>query len=500
MCADWPRVKISDVCELIVDCVNKTAPHVEHQTPYKMVRTPNIKNGNVDLSVCRFVEEETYIKWTRRAKVLRGDVLLTREAPMGQVGYVDFDQKVFLGQRIMQYRAKPEVLDSKFLLYSFLSPDLQHQFFMHEGSGSVVSHIRVPDCSNFEINIPPIEIQKKIAKILWDIDKKIKINTQTNQTLETIAQTLFKSWFVDFDPVKAKLSVLAAGGSAEEAERAAMCAISARDEASLNTLQTEQPEAYAELARTAALFPSAMQDSELGEIPVGWNFCKILDLSLKISKGTTPRKVDIKSALDKELVPFLKVKDITFNGEILADKLEKIPDSVHQGALKRSILKTNDILFTIAGTIGRVAIIEDYLSNTNCNQAVAFIRLREPNKFLELCRLHLIEDRIQNEVVSKVVQGVQANLSLSNLGRINILVPSDELLDRFNENICRIGKEVRLRLAENRNLSELRDTLLPKLLSGELTLPDTTPPKANPPESDTLEGQQPQQPLMEAAG
>ncbi len=91
MSADWPRVQISEVCELIVDCVNKTAPRVDHKTPYKMIRTPNIKNGRVDRTDCRFVEEDTYDKWTRRAKVLRGDVLLTREAPMGQIGYVDFD-------------------------------------------------------------------------------------------------------------------------------------------------------------------------------------------------------------------------------------------------------------------------------------------------------------------------------------------------------------------------------------------------------------------------
>lgn len=125
MRSNWQRKKVADLCDLIVDCVNKTAPIVSYETDFKMLRTTNIKNGRIDTQNCRFVEEKTFDKWTRRAKVERGDVLLTREAPMGEVGLVNFDENVFLGQRIVQYRVNPKKLDSDFLLYSFLSPDLQ---------------------------------------------------------------------------------------------------------------------------------------------------------------------------------------------------------------------------------------------------------------------------------------------------------------------------------------------------------------------------------------
>lgn len=471
MCADWPRVKISDVCELIVDCVNKTAPHVEHETPYKMVRTPNIKNGNVDLSVCRFVEEETYIKWTRRAKVLRGDVLLTREAPMGQVGYVDFDQKVFLGQRIMQYRVKPEVLDSKFLLYSFLSPDLQHQFFMHEGSGSVVSHIRVPDCSNFEINIPPIEIQKKIAKILWDIDKKIKTNTQTNQTLETIAQTLFKSWFVDFDPVKAKISVLAAGGSAEEAERAAMCAISARDEASLNTLQTEQPEDYAELARTAALFPSAMQDSELGEIPEGWGTIPLYETAEYVN-GAAFKAKDFTD--DSRGLPIIKIAELK-QGISSSTKFTK-------GAFKdKYALKNGDVLYSWSGSPETSLEVFKWFGGSGwLNQHIFKLNfISDEQKYFAYYLLKHMKPILIATAKQKQTTGL-GHITVADMKRLLVVNPSINILKHFADKCSALYNNCSNLDKENDTLAATRDTLLPKLLSGELTLSDDVLTQTNP--------------------
>ena len=307
MSIGWKRVPVSEVCELIVDCVNKTAPRVDYPTPYKMIRTPNVKNGYIDLSDCRFVERETYEKWTRRAAVEQGDVLLTREAPMGEVGYVDFTDKVFLGQRIMQYRARTDVLNSRYLLYAFLSPDLQNQFKMHEGSGSVVSHIRVPDCSKFEINLPPLQEQNAIVSILGSIDDKIQLNNQINQTLEQMAQAIFKSWFVDFEPVKAKIAVLEAGGSEQDALLAAMQTISGKDEAALARLKDDHPEQYAELQATAELFPSAMQDSELGEIPDGWE-CLPLDSIAKFQNGLALQK--FRPETEDDYLPVVKIAQL----------------------------------------------------------------------------------------------------------------------------------------------------------------------------------------------
>ena len=164
-----------------------------------MIRTPNIRDGKINLSDCRFVDAVTYKKWTRRATVDEGDVLLTREAPMGEVGRVGFNDTVFLGQRIVQYRADPRKLDSHFLLYSFRSAFLQAQFRKHDSSGSIVSHIPVPACTEFEIPTPPLPDQRKIAKVLSTLDAKIELNNRINVELEGMAKHLYDYWFVQFD-------------------------------------------------------------------------------------------------------------------------------------------------------------------------------------------------------------------------------------------------------------------------------------------------------------
>lgn len=201
MASEWPVLRAEQVCDLIVDCVNKTAPTVGERTAYRMIRTTNVRNGRIDLSDCKYVSQETYEKWTRRAQLQSGDVVLTREAPIGEVGFVRESEGVFLGQRLMQYRANKAMLEPRFLLFSFLSPALQHQFGSHEGSGSVVSHIRVADCFKFELAVPPLNEQRVIAETLGALDDRIDNLRQTNATLEAIAQALFKSWFVDFDGV-----------------------------------------------------------------------------------------------------------------------------------------------------------------------------------------------------------------------------------------------------------------------------------------------------------
>lgn len=193
----WKRVLIKDICESIIDCVNKTAPTVEGPTPYKMIRTTNVKTGCIDLTNVRYVTKETYDKWTRRAVPRKGDVILTREAPLGEVGMLRVNDTIFLGQRLVQYRADPEKLDNRFLLYSFQAYDLQAQIKSF-GSGATVEHMRVPDAEKLTILLPDIQIQKKIASILSTYDDLIENNTRRIEILEQMAKLVYEEWFVKF--------------------------------------------------------------------------------------------------------------------------------------------------------------------------------------------------------------------------------------------------------------------------------------------------------------
>ncbi|WP_414728187.1 restriction endonuclease subunit S [Zhongshania aliphaticivorans] len=160
-----PKSKISEACESIVDCVNKTAPKVDFETPFKMIRTTNVRNGKVNLEKVNFVTEETFNTWTRRQTPERGDLILTREAPMGEVGILDSDEHVFLGQRLVAYRVNQKKLNNYFLLYAMRSKLVQAQIHAR-ASGSTVQHMRVPDTKLLIIPLPPIAEQLSIVEKL----------------------------------------------------------------------------------------------------------------------------------------------------------------------------------------------------------------------------------------------------------------------------------------------------------------------------------------------
>ena len=161
----WETGDINEACDLIVDCVNRTAPVVEHATPYKMIRTTNVRNGRVDLQNVKYVSKETFERWNRRAVPREGDVLLTREAPVGGVGMLMGNDNVFLGQRLMLYRPKKDRMTSDFLVWSFHDRYLRDQF---DGmsSGSTVKHLPLPACRAFELRIPPIALQREFSRRL----------------------------------------------------------------------------------------------------------------------------------------------------------------------------------------------------------------------------------------------------------------------------------------------------------------------------------------------
>ena len=188
--------KLKQLCSEIVDCVNKTAPTSDVPTPYKMLRTSDIREGKINLENLNCVTKEVYEKWTRRGKLQKGDVIFTREAPLGEVGLVREEKNYFLGQRLVLFRANDKICDGRFLMYSLLWHD-NKQAIISKGVGSTVAHLRVPECENIEIKAPDLDIQHRIADILSAYDDLIENNQRQIKLLEEAAQRLYKEWFVD---------------------------------------------------------------------------------------------------------------------------------------------------------------------------------------------------------------------------------------------------------------------------------------------------------------
>ncbi|MCW7536279.1 restriction endonuclease subunit S [Aquabacterium sp. A7-Y] len=444
MQSEWPLVPVADCCDLIVDCVNKTAPVVDLQTPYKMIRTTNVRRGFIDLTDCKFVDESTFRTWTRRAAVLDGDVVLTREAPIGEVGLVRGNQTIFLGQRLMQYRANKSVLDPRFLCYSFLSPQLQHQFGAHEGSGSVVSHIRVGDCSKFKIPLPPLSKQREIANLLGSIDERWLLFRQTNATLESIAQAVFKSWFIDFDPVRAKA-------------------------------EGREPEGMD--ADTAALFPAEFEESALGLIPKGWTakpFGSLLAHAIGGDWGSEAESVDC--SLPATVIRGTDIPDIC------AGRYQAVPRRfVSPRKAAKRLLHDGDLVIEVSGgsktqPTGRsLYVTRDLLAKLGAAAVpTSFCRLfraKDSHTALVLAR-HLAQIYQAGKMWNYQVQSTGlANFQTQHfLDSEMVVTAPPAIFERFFELVRPLID--RVYAAPIAELEALRDSLLPRLISGKLRLPE----------------------------
>ena len=192
----WELKPVSELCLLAIDCVNKTAPLSEDITPYKMLRTTNIKSGFIDFETVRYVGEDIFAKWTRRAQPQYGDVVFTREAPAGEVGrFTAKSGKYFLGQRLFLYRTNPTLLDWNYLAYVLQSPQIQG-YVNGIAYGATVPHMAVSDMEHLKIPVPPITVQKKIGDILSHYDDLIESNLRRIKLLEEMAQINYEEWFV----------------------------------------------------------------------------------------------------------------------------------------------------------------------------------------------------------------------------------------------------------------------------------------------------------------
>ncbi len=395
-------MKLIDVCELIVDCPHSTAKDEGQGIP--LVRTPNIGKGRLELSGVHRVSEAVYNQRIERAVPKAGDLILAREAPVGNVALIMPGQKVCLGQRVVLIRPDKEKADAAYLTYYLLSEEVQHRL-KNSANGAVVAHLNMNEIRNLVIDLPEISIQKRIATILSSFDDKIALNNRINHNLEEQAQALYKSWFADFEPFK----------------------------------------------------DGKFVKSELGMIPDGWSIQPFLSIA-KLCSGGTP-KTD-RNEFWNGSIPFFTPKDIGSSTFCLSTEKKITEEGLSN--CSSALYKAFTTFITARGTVGKICMAGTPMAMNQTNYAIC------PISYIDDVVLFLITKQLVNNLKNKANGAVFDAITTRDFNGEMVLVAPHEIMDAFSAIVHPIYECILQNEMNNASLSFLRDTLLPKIMSGSL--------------------------------
>lgn len=376
--------------------------------------------------------------------------------------FLNDNEPVCFESHIIRVRLNQELCYPMFYYYFFSSRLGKNTMDKIIEQGAGAAGIRGSDLAKLEVPYIEYSKQKEIADSLYSFDQKIQLNTQINQTLEQISQALFKSWFVDFDPVRAKVQALSDGLSLEQAELAAMQAISGKTAKELTALSQTQPERYAELAETAKAFPCEMVEVDGVEVPKGWEY-KPADELFDIGIGKTPpRKETEWFSTNSDDMQWISIKDMGNSGVFITESSEFL---TNQAVDKFNIRKIpeNTVLLSFKLTIGRVSITT---CETTTNEAIAHFKITDKS-FLTTEYLYLFFQQFDFNSLGST-SSIATAVNSKTIKGIEILIPNEELIKAFKMKISNIFAQIKNLTMENKNLVETRDLLLPKLLNGEI--------------------------------
>jgi type I restriction enzyme S subunit len=404
----------------------------------KLVTSRHLTTGRLDLSDAYLISEEDFEAINKRSKVDRWDVLISMIGTVGEACLIN-EEPDFAIKNIGLFKTKSEA-DGKWLYYFLRSKDAQ-QSIREQSRGTTQQYIPLGALRDFPILIAedPAE-QKAIASVLGALDDKIELNRRMNATLEAMARALFQSWFVDFDPVRAKLDGRQPGGM---------------DKA------------------TAALFPDSFQDSELGLIPKGWRATTLGEECERgggsIQTGPFGTELHASDYVD-EGVPSIMPSDLRDN-RIEITEIARIRESDAE-RLNAYRAKPGDVVYSRRGDVERRSLIRHAEAGWLCGTGCLRVRFGSNglNPFFGASYLGSEDSRAW--VVRHAVGATMPNLNTSILGALPIICPQPALQACFAEIVGQWDERGTIALHQSRTLANLRDTLLLKLLSGELSVND----------------------------
>lgn len=419
---DWSNKKLVELCDTItVGYVGSmTKEYVESGVP--LLRSLNIKPYKLDLADLKFVSEEFHLKISK-SSLKEGDVAIVRTGIPGTSAVIPAGFENLNCSDLVIARPKKDKLDSFYLAYFFNSMAKKH--VDNHLVGAIQQHFNVGSAKEMPINLPPLAEQKKISKVLNDLNNKIELNNKINVELEGMAKLLYDYWFVQFDfPDENGKPYKSSGGKM----------------------------VYNDLLKR--------------EIPEGWESCFLGDVVERTGTGLNPRKNFVLGSGDNF---YVTIKNIEQGKVILNDRCDKINDEALEIINKRSNLKIGDILFTSIQPVGITYLIQEKPTNWNINESVFTIR---PNTKVtsEFLYMFLSGSYIKAYTNNVSAGSIHKGIRHATLRECKFILPPKSLIRQFSKIVVPTLKKMHLVDKENRKLSDLRDWLLPMLMNGQVKI------------------------------
>ncbi len=416
MSVDVREISLHDAVKFIVDNRGKTVPTADNGIP--LIATNCIKNNGLFpvFEKIRFVSEETYKTWFR-SHPEPGDIIFVNKGTPGRVCLVPNPVNFCIAQDMVALRVDESVIYPKYLFAALRSDYIQNVIEnMHVGT--LIPHFKKSDFERLMIPVPDEVTQKYIGNLYYDLSMAIELNNQINKTLEEMAQAIFKSWFVDFEPFK----------------------------------------------------DGEFEESELGMIPKGWNVKRIDQIDIEI----TDYVANGSFAALKENVTLCDEEDYAVfirNVDLKANSFNKFVDKKSYEFLRKTKLWGGEVIISNVGDVGSVFRCPLLAKPMTLGNNMIMLKSISPvnyNLFLYI----LFKYSYGIELIKSITSGsAQPKFNKTDFRNLKIIVPPKEVIQLFNNIVEKLYRIVDEGIVENQLLSTVRDTLLPKLMSGEIRVP-----------------------------
>jgi type I restriction enzyme S subunit len=414
----WRSRPLEEVMDAIIDYRGKSPRKTRSGIP--LVTAKIVKNGRI-LPPDEFIAVEDYEEWMRRGLPLPGDVLLTTEAPLGEVAQLD-DRKVALAQRLIALRGKANVLDNTYLKFLLQSQPIQ-EGLRARSTGTTVAGISQGELRKIMLPIPPIEEQRAVANVLGTLDATMALNREISGTLEILMRAIFRSWFVDFDPVRARSE--------------------ARD--------VELPSPLVEM------FPKAFVPCILGEMPEGWQVGTFGDVATNPRRGISPEEIS-------DGTPYIALDQMPRKSISLSEW--KHASGLESGKFQ---FKKGEILFgKLRPYFHKVGVAP---VDGVCSTDILVIKPSTLDWF-GFALGHASSDAFVENTNASSTGTKMPRTNWNDMASFQVVLPPPELAKAYNNLVLPIVTRITSAIHKNHTLAAMRNALIPNLLSGQIRIQD----------------------------